>query len=468
MKGGLALKLSDSRYAKLLNAFKQTFIAIPSQKRGICLTDAASVILWYTDGLRSLMWEHFIHGKDIQTDCDVNFIRLTNDEILDCWIKTTGLRIANILSTYSVIGLRRQASFTARDSGVNLPEGTDPTTAIGELCSMMYHTMYYNLKAPPQPESVSQRERNKILTKTEFGAKTFFLPTIIINKVLKLLGVSDDYGYSSDVYKIPLGAQIIALELEGSKTDTDDVLHTAALCRVHGHWHYMDNNIGYSLPIKPEFDNDDIINMGLYLRSVDRPETNKFYSCLVSGSRDKRDDDETIKRAPIVSKTGSESYDKIDEIHYSIMKIRIRRCIYKLTPLTSIEPVTLETSDPLYDELMRIETGQRGNTVTSQGQRGITVRSQGQRGITVRSQGQGGNTVTSQGQGGNTVTSQGQGGNTSSSTTTSVPTSVNNTDAILNMFRSIKIKGTGGRKRKTLRNKKNKYKKTRKSRQVEE
>lgn len=415
MKGGLALKLSDSRYASLLNAFKKTFIPIPSQKRGICLTDTASAILWYADGLRSLMWEHFVHGKEIQTDCDINFTRLTNDEILDCWIKTTGLRIANILTTHSVVGLRRQRSFTPHDSGVNLPEGALPTTATGELCSMMYHTMYYNLMAPPEPQSVLQRERNKILSKTDFGAKAGFLPTLIINKVLNLLGVSDDYGYSK-LFEIPLGAEIIALELEGSKTDPTAPLHAAALCKIHGHWHYMDNEIGYSLPIKPDDDHDNIIYMKLFLITVYRPETNKSYTYLVGGSSD--DDDETIKRQPIISKTGSQFYKNVHTLEYSILKYKIRGCIYKRTPLTSIEPVTLETSDPWYDELMRIETG--------------------------------------------------QGGNTSSSTTTSVPASADNTDVILNMFRSIKIKGTGGRKRKTLRNKKNKYKKTRKSRQVED
>jgi len=428
MKGGLALKLSDSRYASLLNAFKKTFIPIPSQKRNICVTDATSVILWYADGLRSLMWEHFVHGKEIQTDCDVNFTRLTNDEILDCWIKTTGLRIANILTTHSILGLKRQRSFTPHDSGINLPEGAPPTTATGELCSMMYHTMYYNLMNPSESESVSQKARNEILTKTDFVTNINAVQPLIINKVLNLLGVSDDYKYSRFVYSF--GRQLIAIELQEFGTGPNT--HVTTLCKVHGHWHYMNDEIGYSLPIKPEFDNDELIHTGLYLINVYRPETNKSYTYLVRGSHGSgtldRDDDESLKRASIVSKTGCRFYKKIDKLEYEIQQVKMHGCIYKTTPLTSIEPVTLETSDPWYDELMRIETGQ----------------------------------------GGNTVTSQGQGGNTSSSTTTSVPTSVNNTDAILNMFRSIKIKGTGGRKRKTLRNKKNKYKKTRKSRQVED
>lgn len=306
MKGGVRLTLTDEEFGQIMDRFHQdTQLPIPSQKRGICATDALSAILWYTDEIRPLLWE--IVKSGINSTCDTMFQTLSTEELVLCWLKMTGARVATILqkdfrdrktvfrdilqkltppvtdgnslaqwlvenkskdpkmiahiqdiftkayvAPSTLTMMIRQPSTSPEELNVPNIEGA----ALGEVCSMIYHTYRMRLRDAQGTEALNQSELESISKKTSFGAPTDIVPSMI-NSSFQLLGVDTEYecGPTLPPFASPLAIYFVV----DSNNPIPGTRHAVGLCKINGHWQFLDDNMGYSLPLREEYDTDDTV-----------------------------------------------------------------------------------------------------------------------------------------------------------------------------------------------------------------
>jgi hypothetical protein len=347
----------------------ETHIPIPSQKRGICLADAMSATIWYTDEIRDFLWE-WCSDKEIDSDCDRNAFRLSNEELVSCWLKLTALRVTKIFldnpsPPRSTPQMQRNPSAPLDEFGVEAPvhpgidlgrieildlidgpiigngvllpiramkpdssepgkfsmssseiiriefsdraplhfvapdrynpvtnrvkylDRGDPEKEVplafveppasidvqdlGELCSLIYNAYRTRLEKNISSSSLFTVLSRGIETRDDFGVPVdHMLTPSLFNSTFQLFREDTTYACSN---MLPEGATPLAIVLpkmpayylnnteEGSR-------HAVTICKINGRWHFLDNNVGFSIPFMDPYNNDIfVINNRFKIRS---------------------------------------------------------------------------------------------------------------------------------------------------------------------------------------------------------
>jgi hypothetical protein len=280
-KGGVKIKISRRQAAYILARMNtDKFIPIPSQKRGICLADAMSSIIWYTDEIRDFLWEFFSRDDtEINTDCDQNAFRLTPDELVRCWLQLTAARIVKIfdenIPTGATSRLRREPSAPLEEVSANVPtmptEGPADIRALGELCSMVYSAYRKKLVTDISPYALFKELTGSVQRTRDFGIELeHSLTPSLFNSTFQLFGREHLYICSNTRLQ---GSILLAVAMPMMTAYTVNELngdfmfeghHAAALCKINGRWHYLDNNVGFSIPFLDEYNDDNFVRSNRY------------------------------------------------------------------------------------------------------------------------------------------------------------------------------------------------------------
>jgi hypothetical protein len=163
------------------------------------------------------------------------------------------------------------------------------------------------------------------------------------------MGIGDRYSL---VESRAFGSEVIAIFLAFRVDHT--YKHVSALCKINSHWYYLDNEIGYALPILHEFDHDEILTR-----------TTMRVNIHVSGSEEFRSLHD-ITTNVVISEIGR-SKSSPDGVSRTFEEINYQRfLICKLPP-------------PLvrFGDLPTSSTGFASATVTSQRQEPIPMETDG-------------------------------------------------------------------------------------------
>jgi hypothetical protein len=349
MKGGVVFTLGEDDFQRIMHRFEtEKYLPIVSQKHSICVSDTLLLIIWYVDGIRDHFWNTYIHGKRIDTNCESNVLELNTGEILDCLFQVSGARVANLLKTHPVINplvplpvsgptsMYRTESAPLSELRVSYP--TRPHLAVGQVCSLIYNT--YLVKKGVQGSSIP--------TGDSFYTVVSTVRTILGDAITKM-GIGDRYSL---VESRAFGSEVIAIFLAFRVDHT--YKHVSALCKINSHWYYLDNEIGYALPILHEFDHDEILTR-----------TTMRVNIHVSGSEEFRSLHD-ITTNVVISEIGR-SKSSPDGVSRTFEEINYQRfLICKLPP-------------PLvrFGDLPTSSTGFASATVTSQRQEPIPMETDG-------------------------------------------------------------------------------------------
>ena len=263
-KGAIRANISEDQYGQIMKVFSTAGIArlpIPSQVHTICAIDSFQSVLWYADGVRDFLWDRLrMIGGTIDVACE-NFDTMTPEQILTCWIVTAGVRISGILLGPSIEttnpsstepGFRRRQSLTRQGLGqlVRASEfgKTDERCAVGDEAGILLHAYLNKLAGRP----------------VDVDKETFEVPTFWFGRVLdglwKSLGLSPAFSWlyqQTLPQNTELVAKIITCNYVGDSTMSS--AHTLALTKIGGRWHFLDNEVGISIPIDEDYNNDAII-----------------------------------------------------------------------------------------------------------------------------------------------------------------------------------------------------------------
>ena len=338
MKGGFSYRIKEEDYARIMRRFgKGTFLPIPSQKRNICVTDALIAVLWYTDGIRDRLWEMFIHNKVIDTDCETRIATMGDDELATCFFQLSGARVANLLN---IPPLRAEPTrpllLRAPSAGLEefLPDGTPippEAPAVGEVCSMIYHAFRSRIQGLGVSEDIKRLE-------------DFTIKEDEIRPLLRRAIAAADLEETIEITELgespPEGSQLLAVyTVLNTGTST---YHLVALCKINGQWHFLDNNVGYSLPFLEEADNDERVRAMRLREELYYVEGELFYT-LYDHSRP----------YPPVSKTGVQKTQNADsQIFWTEDQHKLQRFyVYTTTPLPAPAAQGRDMTNPMFDEL---------------------------------------------------------------------------------------------------------------------
>jgi hypothetical protein len=201
-------------------------LAIPSQKRGICVTDAITASLWYSDYLGEWLWAHYIYGgrrPGIDTK-QVERGTLIRDDPVDSFMKLSALRVVNIM---------QQGAEVPKDRGVLARQPSAQPLAelpTGEVCS---NILAFMARDPVYSASDYFAERASHGIRTDYTSEA---AGRIVEAVL------------------PRGSTLVSRDLCRDKTCVavllSSVLHAVACVLVNGVWHFMDNEVGVAIPLR--------------------------------------------------------------------------------------------------------------------------------------------------------------------------------------------------------------------------
>lgn len=201
-------------------------LAIPSQKRGICVTDAITASLWYSDYLGEWLWAHYIYGgrrPGIDTKQVERGTLIRNDPV-DSFLKLSALRVVNIM---------QQGAEVAKDRGVLARQpSAQPFRDLptGEVCS---NILAFMARDPLYSASDYFAEREFHGIRTEYTSEA---AGRIVEAVL------------------PRGSTVISATPCRDKTCVAVLInsdrHAVACVLVNNIWHFMDNEVGVAIPLR--------------------------------------------------------------------------------------------------------------------------------------------------------------------------------------------------------------------------
>lgn len=216
----------DALNAAIGTAVSRGTLAIPSQKRGICVTDAITASLWYSDYLGEWLWAHYIYGgrrPGIDT-AGVEQGTLVRDNPVDSFMKLSALRVVNIM---------QQGAEVPKDRGVLARQpSAQPFRDLptGEVCS---NILAFMARDPLYSASDYFTERASHGIRTEYTSEA---AGRIVEAVL------------------PRGSTLVSADFCRDKTCVavliNSALHAVACVLVNGVWHFMDNEVGVAIPLR--------------------------------------------------------------------------------------------------------------------------------------------------------------------------------------------------------------------------
>jgi hypothetical protein len=217
----------DALNAAIGTAVSKGRLAIPSQKRGICVTDAITASLWYSDYLGEWLWAHYIYGTSRRPGIDTAGVErgtlLRNDPV-DSFMKLSALRVVNIM---------QQGAEVPKDSGVLARQpSAQPFRDLptGEVCS---NILAFMARDPLYSASDYFAEREFHGIRTEYTSEA---AGRIVEAVL------------------PRGSTVISADLCRDKTCVavliNSSMHAVACVLVNNVWHFMDNEVGVAIPLR--------------------------------------------------------------------------------------------------------------------------------------------------------------------------------------------------------------------------
>jgi hypothetical protein len=231
-KGGVESVLTryptlDALNAAIGTAVSKGRLAIPSQKRGICVTDAITASLWYSDYLGEWLWAHYIYGTSRRPGIDTAGVErgtlLRNDPV-DSFMKLSALRVVNIMQQGAEVSVDR--GVLARQPSAQ-PFRDLPT---GEVCS---NILAFMARDPLYSASDYFAEREFHGIRTEYTSEA---AGRIVEAVL------------------PRGSTVISADLCRDKTCVavliNSSMHAVACVLVNNVWHFMDNEVGVAIPLR--------------------------------------------------------------------------------------------------------------------------------------------------------------------------------------------------------------------------
>ena len=223
-------------------------LPIPSQKDGICATDAVTASLWYSDILGDYLWRNYIFAKPYQKG---NFIVDTRDieklpgvqpdKPAEPILLLTAFRVANIIENASVKQLAASEGvpvFRRSESSSYEEELGQPT---GEVCSNAARLLVLsdpNRKTSPL-DKPSEREGHGLFV----GSQSY-------DRFMRTILSSDDnlknhtrYCTSSDK-----GCLVEKTSEKCIAVLVSSKIHATACVLVGGVWTFMDNEMGFGIP----------------------------------------------------------------------------------------------------------------------------------------------------------------------------------------------------------------------------
>ena len=387
MKGGVRYdKIDEAVYLQIIERFREEYIPIPSQKRGICLTDALMSVLWYTDGIRGQLWEQYLHDKEIISDCETRLLELEDAQLADCFFQLSGVRVAGILAPVVCEGGGGGCSASSSSSSSSSPPPSLPLMrvtikdgrpvvppepqelqtmnfepvrklqnvkplAMGELCSIVYDAFDKKTRG-----SVD----DSIFAKTEFGLMETQVGPLIQKAVTtaKITDIQVSNVFPTNNKSAEIVAVFCTLNVPKNKF-TPQGAHSVAMCKINDNWHYLDNNVGYSLPMFPQkFD-----EMDRELRAIRELGNFNNYIKLLQLEEELQYVDDTIfytvydgthKGMPLF-KTGS---SRLNDFNQGVTKavwvedVSRRIYVYRTKSVPALQnPVVIANDNPLFVRL---------------------------------------------------------------------------------------------------------------------
>jgi len=248
-------------FEQYLYQSRLTSFPVFSQKRGICMSDSISNIFWWCDRIRDVFWNAEVFSNPgltydtevfqvspaggVQTfdPANITAFPVSRATAIRLWIKTSLYRLIQILQGQP-IEFDTSGMLTRVPSGETL----DPLKCnipTGEQAA--FHLYQYSMM---NAEDVPKK------TYTE-GVPSYGIPPQIVpdalNMAFNLHGIGTDVQATSRDKPNPPGMFPVGLVI---LTGTVDALtgqpqnaHATVCVKIYGIWHYVDNEIGITIPI---------------------------------------------------------------------------------------------------------------------------------------------------------------------------------------------------------------------------
>ena len=217
----------DALNTAIGTAVSRGTLAIPSQKRGICVTDAVVASIWYSDYLGEWLWTKYIYSRrrpGIDTENVERQGLIAPDNAIDSFMRLSALRVVNIMQQGAEVPIRR--GLLARQPSAQ-PIAELPT---GEVCSNILASLANAPEAQVQTY-LEDRPSHGIYSNYTSDA---------LRGILERIAPAG----STAVSEAPCeGMPCVAILLTSA-------IHAVACVLVNGIWHFMDNEVGIAIPLR--------------------------------------------------------------------------------------------------------------------------------------------------------------------------------------------------------------------------
>lgn len=217
----------DALNTAIGTAVSRGTLAIPSQKRGICVTDAVVTSIWYSDYLGEWLWTKYIYSRrrpGINTENVERQGLIAPANAIDSFMKLSALRVVNIMQQGAEVPVWR--GLLARQPSAQ-PLAELPT---GEVCSNILASL---AKAPDVQVQTYLEDRPSHGIYSNYTSDA-------LRGILERIAPAG----STAVSQAPCGGMTCVAILITS------AIHAVACVLVNGVWHFMDNEVGIAIPLR--------------------------------------------------------------------------------------------------------------------------------------------------------------------------------------------------------------------------
>jgi len=217
----------DALNTAIGTAVSRGTLAIPSQKRGICVTDAVVTSIWYSDYLGEWLWAKYIYSRrrpGIDTADAERQGLIEPTDAIDSFMRLSALRVVNIMQQGAEVPIWN--GLLARQPSAQ-PVAELPT---GEVCSNILASL---AKAPDVPVQTYLEDRPSHGISSNYTSEA-------------LRGILERITPAGSALVSPYpcqGKTCVAILLTSA-------IHAVACVLVNGIWHFMDNEVGIAIPLR--------------------------------------------------------------------------------------------------------------------------------------------------------------------------------------------------------------------------
>lgn len=260
MKGGFRAEfnIDSDVMPRFSDARQHGKIAIPSQKRGICLTDAFQSCFWYGDEIRDVFWDCIrrTYAKGKPGDVSIDTKRIDNkiddymlypesDDVkhllVNNWLVSTAARIGVILKNNPIEPSESGTTFQITRTPSSIEGHEDMPHAVGETCALWYYRF--------NDKFINKTEEELAYT-SKFGRSIEAIEPIS-TIAFELLGVESQLGCSKE---LPEDAVPLCMLVTLTSLHRKDNVHLIAIIRINRRWFFFDNNVGVGIELNIDAD----------------------------------------------------------------------------------------------------------------------------------------------------------------------------------------------------------------------